>query len=247
MQWLQGTTLRVLFLVFATSSVALAQYTSCPSGWLNWQQSCYYRLPDKMNWFQASEACNRPGSSLTVPDSEEENFFLWQSIVKGPVGAGGLWIGCTDAAQEGTWLCGGQPARYTNWNSRKFRNSSDYNCARLTVFAKGKWSDDIPCSSKNNRSAACEMKTSTVPIYHTFTGTDGRVPQQCLHHHNIKNVPVESLLACGLACRATPRCRSFNLWQISKAERQCQLNQVTRLGADSYDFKATNNCFYFDL
>ncbi|XP_038069106.1 CD209 antigen-like [Patiria miniata] len=218
----------------------------CLPGWLKWQQSCYILLPDKMDWFEASEACNRPGSGLVVPNSREENDFVWKSV--GPQ-TDGMWIGCTDAAQEGIWLCGGQPVTFSSWYWGNPHNDSHCNCARMTVYGAGvSWADDVPCGGSNNRKhAACEMTVSAVPAYHTITGPDGRIPQQCLLHHDIKNLKVDGVLACGWACLADPRCRSFNLWQSIKREKMCQLNDVTRQAADGNDFKATDNCYYFDL
>ena len=252
MAWLTSSSARLLVFVSVILPGSRAPYAPCPPGWLKWQQSCYMLLPDKMNWFQAAEACDRPRSGLAVSNTQEENIFIWQSIVLGRDGAGGLWIGCSDEAQEGVWLCGNQPAhriQYTNWDATRFIQDNQHNCARMTIYAPdGTWSDDVPCSSTDYKSAACEMTAfNAAPTYHTFIGPDGRVPQQCLLHHGIQNITVDGLLACGWACWNDPRCRSFNLWQISKVENICQLNDATRLGADPTDFKATNNCFYFDL
>ena len=248
MQWLQDDIVRVLFLLLATCcSSRQVLCASCPPGWLNWQQSCYFTLPGRMNWFQASEACDRPGGSLVVPNSEEENRFISQSIVQRE--QEGLWIGCTDAAQEGVWLCGGQPAQYNNWASRRWRQDRDHNCARMTTHkANSEWSDSVPCGGTKHKSGACEMKAfDAAPTYHTIIGPDGSVPQQCLLHHGIQNITVDGLFACGWACWSNPQCHSFNLWQSSKAEKMCQLNNATRLGAEPSEFRPINGCYYFDL
>ena len=104
---------------------------------------------------------------------------------------------------------------------------------------------DVPCDTNDNhKSVVCEMQAALVPVYHILTGPDGRISQQCLFHHDIKILTTNSVLACGWACRADPRCRSFNLWQKTE---MCQLNDVAHLEADSNDFKATDSCYYFDL
>ncbi|XP_038072959.1 perlucin-like protein [Patiria miniata] len=239
-----GNFVSLLFLVHLVGSRAFL-HASCPPGWLKWQQSCYIVLPDKMNWFEASEACNRPGSSLIVPNSREENVFILESLVKRD---GAFWIRCTDAAQDSVWLCDGQPPVYTNWHSGFPNTDKRGNCASLYAYNRyneWRWVDNISCLRE--RFAACEMLASSVPAYHTFTGPDGRVPQRCLLHHDIRNLTVEGVLACGWACRAEPRCRSFNLWQSSKREKMCQLNDVTGLVADDTIFKITNDCYFFDL
>ncbi|XP_038069349.1 C-type lectin lectoxin-Lio3-like [Patiria miniata] len=246
MAWWTARFVLMLVSVFINLPSCQALYASCPPGWLKWQQSCYILLPDKMNWFEASEACNRPGSSLAVPNSQEENDFIWKSV--GPQ-TDGMWIGCTDAAQEGIWLCGGQPLAFSNWYPGNPHSDNQLNCARMTAYGGGgSWADSVPCGSSNRKPAACEMTVSAMPAYHTFTGPDGRVPQQCLLHHDIKNRTEAGVLACGWACRADPRCRSFNLWQSNtEREKMCQLNDVTRLVAVLTDYKATNNCYYFEL
>ncbi|XP_038066765.1 uncharacterized protein LOC119736828 [Patiria miniata] len=317
MAWFTASSTQILVSIIINLPSCQALYASCPPGWLKWQQSCYILLPDKMNWFEASEACNRPGSSLAVPNSREENDFIWKSVRPQ---TSGMWIGCTDAAQEGIWLCGGQPLSFPNWNPGNPHTDNQRNCARMTVnrgggswsdsvpcgsrnrkhaacemtvsampayhiftgpdgrvsqrqpmtfpnwnpgnphtdnqlncarmtthFGGGLWSDDVPCGSSKRKHAACEMTVSAMPVYHTYTGPDGRVSQRCLLNHDIKKLAAEGLLACGWACRADPRCRSFNLWQISKREKMCQLNDVTRFGADCNDFKAIDKCYYFDL
>ena len=216
-------------------------YTSCPTGWVKWRRSCYILLPDKMNWIKADEACSQLRSQLIVPNSRQENDFIFQSM-----GGNGIWIGCTDAAQEGVWLCGGQPASFTYWYPGNPHNDSLFNCARMTVYG-GKWSDSMECDKHHPKLAACEMDVSTVPVYHTMTGPDGRVSQQCLLHHDINNLAVEGVIACGRACTSDPQCHSFNVWQSSKKEKKCQLNDVTRLEADHTDFKVTDGCYYFDL
>ncbi|XP_038066767.1 C-type lectin domain family 3 member A-like [Patiria miniata] len=247
MAWFTASSAQMLVSIIISLLLLKCQalYASCPPGWLKWQQSCYIRLPNRMNWFEASEACNRPGSSLFVPNSREENDAIWQSL---GIQTGGMWIGCTDAAQEGIWLCGGQPLSFPNWNPGNPHTDNQRNCARMTVNrGGGSWSDSVPCGSRNRKHAACEMTVSAMPAYHIFTGPDGRVSQRCLLNHDIKKLAAEGLLACGWACRADPRCRSFNLWQISKREKMCQLNDVTRFGADCNDFKAIDKCYYFDL
>ncbi|XP_022084952.1 C-type lectin lectoxin-Lio3-like [Acanthaster planci] len=241
MAWLTPNIGLKLFLIFSLPN-SLALCASCPPGWLKWQQSCYIRLADKMNWFQAYEACDRPGSSLVVPNSPEENLFIWKSMVKG---WGGLWIGCTDAAQEGVWLCGKEPAMYTNWHKKSPKFDDSLNCARVTVFQGGVWKNDLPCSTtQERRFAACEMTAAVVPTYHAAIDLDGRI-SPCLLHHEIKNVTAEGVLACGWACRAEPRCRSFNLWQ-GREKDLCQLNDVSRRGV-STKFKREDNCFFFEL
>ena len=216
--------------------------SSCPTGWVKWRQSCYILLSEKMNWMQAEAACKRLGSNLIVPDSKEENDFIFEWAVKGN---GGMWIGCTDAVQEGVWLCGGQPARFTNWKTDFTLEDTRYNCARM--IKNGPWSDNLRCNGTATKAVVCEMPAPTMPVYHTLLGPDGRVSQYCLLHHVIDNLAVEGVIACGWACTSDPRCRSFNVWQRSEKEKKCQLNDVTRLENDQTDSHDVEGCVYFNL
>ena len=236
-----NTILFHLFTLMTMQSIVIV-LSSCPTGWVKWRQSCYSLLPEKMNWMQAGEACKRLGSNLIVLDSKEENDFIFEWAVEGN---GGLWIGCTDAAQEGVWLCEGQLAKFTNWRKHSPRNSTDLNCARVTIYSLGVWSDNKVC--QQHKLAVCEMPAPTTPVYHTLLCPDGRVSQYCPLSHVIDNLAVEGVIACGWACTSDPRCRSFNVWQSSKTEKKCQLNDVTFLEDDYTDSNDTMGCVYFEL
>ena len=231
-------------LILMTMQSIVIVLSSCPTGWVKWRQSCYILLPEMMNWMQAEATCKRLGSNLIVPDSKEENDFIFDWAVKGNEG---LWIGCTDAAQEGVWLCGGQPARFINWRDDSPRDDMKLNCARMTVQLAGVWSDKISCQSTDHKSAACEMPDSIMPIYHTLLSPNGRVSQYCPLNHVIDNLAVEGVIACGRACTTDPQCRSFNVWQSSKKEKKCQLNDVTFLEDNHTDFKDIEGCVYFEV
>ncbi|XP_071797807.1 C-type lectin domain family 4 member M-like [Asterias amurensis] len=232
-------------LILMTMQSIVIVLSSCPTGWVKWRQSCYILLPEKMNWMQAEAACKRLGSNLIVPDSREENDFIFEWAVKGN---DGMWIGCTDAAQEEVWLCGGQPARFTNWwYPNNPHNDTRLNCARVTVYGGGLWSDSEHCKNGARKFAACEMPVPILPIYHTLLGPNGRVSQYCPLSHVIDNLTVEGVIACGMACTSDPRCRSFNIWQSSEKEKKCQLNEVTFLEEDHTDSMDIKGCVYFEL
>ena len=75
--------------------------TVCPPAWLAWRDACYILLPDTMDWEQGQRVCDRPGTSMIVPDSQEEQDFIWQEM-KAQMEKNGvdlkdqqqLWIGC---------------------------------------------------------------------------------------------------------------------------------------------------------
>ena len=99
-------------LVMAATEALQSLPAVCPPDWLAWQDSCYILLPDKMNWFQALKLCDRPGSSLLIPDSQEEQDFIWHKMkdwVK-DLGVNSIdelevWIGCTKVDKTEKLMC----------------------------------------------------------------------------------------------------------------------------------------------
>ena len=68
-------------LILMTMQSIVIVLSSCPTGWVKWRQSCYSLLPEEMNWMQAEAACKRLRSNLIVPDSREENDFIFEWAV----------------------------------------------------------------------------------------------------------------------------------------------------------------------
>ena len=92
------------FTTFAVCSMSI-----CPEGFWNWNPDfgkCYHIIegaPNMVTWNEANEKCQDldPEATLTSVHSEEENLYIRNS-------AGGstyipIWLGGTDAAEEGVW------------------------------------------------------------------------------------------------------------------------------------------------
>ncbi|XP_071808018.1 snaclec 3-like [Asterias amurensis] len=219
---------------------------ACPPGWFTWQDSCYVFLPERMNWFDATRACDRSGSTVVMPESRDEHDYVWQELNNFLSETGvnlefdsGLWIGCNVFNTNKQLTCSGVDVKlkFDNWFEGE-PNEVTAHCIRMASKYGSKWGD-TDCNNVNF--AACEMRVPR-PVCLT-ADDDGRFASQCLLNHDIKNLTAMGVIGCGQACWAEPRCHSFNLWQQGKI---CQLNNATRK-ADVSDFKKVNDCSYFEL
>jgi hypothetical protein len=123
---------------------------------------CYVVSSSTESWQTARENCQAegPGWDLaTVRSSADTEFII-------PMLDDELWIGASDAEQEGRWLWiatgdafwpeaadGGTEsgaAAYTNWNAGEPNNVDGADCLRL--LSSGKWAD-LPCDEE--RGALC--------------------------------------------------------------------------------------------
>ena len=222
--------------------------TACPPGWLTWQDSCYILLPDRMDWFKASKACDRPGTSMIVPNSQAEQDFVWremQQIIHAfdfITDTTDIWTGCRNADYAGHLMCSGEESDpvYKNWGNGDPNEATGY-CLRMTEAYGGQWAD-TGCS--NIKFVVCEMKVQS-DVCRPSSTRYIHVSQQCLLNHEIKSHPVNAPIGCGLACRAEPLCRSFNIRKVGD-NKICQLNYATRLEADVTDIKQDENCYIYE-
>ncbi|XP_053271575.1 CD209 antigen-like protein E isoform X1 [Pleuronectes platessa] len=80
----------------------------CPGGWLWWRRHCYYfsvGLEENRQWSGSAEFCRgHNGSLVVIKDSAEMEFI--QGVMNRFPHFPFLWVGLTDAQQEGRWLWG---------------------------------------------------------------------------------------------------------------------------------------------
>ena len=225
---------------------------ACPPGWLAWRDSCYILLPERMNWWEASRACDRPGSSLIVPDSQDELDFVWREMkermAKFAVTSTDeleLWIGCATMKHSKRFVCSGGQVEldHTSWGRGEPSRGLGEDCVRMTEGFGGKLGD-TNCHAV--KFVACEIHVSP-RMYCLEADAAGRLTPQCLLNHEIKNLTVTGVQGCGHACWAEPRCHSFNIWGQAAKNIICQFNNASSLEADVSDFKHLENCHFFDL
>ncbi|KAM9335572.1 C-type lectin domain family 12 member B-like [Symphorus nematophorus] len=78
----------------------------CPDRWLWWRSSCYFfsvGLQENRRWNESAEFCRQHNSSLVVITDSAEMEFIQGVMTKFPQFPF-LWVGLTDAEQEGQWL-----------------------------------------------------------------------------------------------------------------------------------------------
>ena len=215
----------------------------CPPGWAAWQDSCYILLPNAMTWDQGFRVCDRPGTGMMVPGSQEEQDFVWREMDREEESVG-IWIGCKDPYNDADRLeCPGDEGgqSFTNWADNGLSSLRE-KCLRLSGIHDGKLAD-LPCDF--SKYLVCEMRASPRVSFSMPPALNGSYERTCLSNHDIKILPVTADADCALACWAEPRCHSFNLWQ-SEGSMSCQLNDATRLQADADDFQPSGSCTFYD-
>ncbi|KAK9524744.1 hypothetical protein VZT92_017113 [Zoarces viviparus] len=78
----------------------------CPDGWRWWRSRCYFfsvELQEDRRWNESAEFCLQHNSSLAVIKDSAEMEFIQSVMGKFPH-LPFMWIGLTDAKQEGQWL-----------------------------------------------------------------------------------------------------------------------------------------------
>ncbi|KAK5875869.1 hypothetical protein CesoFtcFv8_026904 [Champsocephalus esox] len=81
----------------------------CPDGWLWWGGHCYFfsvGQQDDRSWIESSDFCLQLNSSLAVIRDPAEMEFIQGVMRRFPLFPF-LWVGLTDAQQEGLWGDGG--------------------------------------------------------------------------------------------------------------------------------------------
>ena len=115
------------------------QRGACPTGWRGWRDSCYKPMEMITNrWEIAMMTCTDIGGWLVVPNSVEENAYIW---ALGDMDW--VWINCTDIKEEGSWECLEQNknVNFRNWGINSL--FSEGKCA--AIGRDGIW-HDIPCN-----------------------------------------------------------------------------------------------------
>ena len=112
---------------------------SCPTGWLEFNYSCFKKFENSKFWHSAQEACKNLNGSLASIHSSEENQFLYAQLFSNSR----LWIGFNDINREGVfeWIDNSYVS-FTDWESDEpndYRNNED--CAAMQAIQWG----DYPC------------------------------------------------------------------------------------------------------
>ncbi|XP_038049774.1 C-type lectin domain family 10 member A-like [Patiria miniata] len=227
--------------------------TVCPVGWHRYGKACYFVVNEIRGWHIAKSICAASQASLAVPNSLEEQTFIWELLQWEfyPDGPGnGAWIGCNDIDWEGDWqncpLRGDDTNAYQNWREGKPDNQrGGADCALMVNSAGGKWGNQL-CT--NPRYATCELAIIDYdPLFCLQIGTHGHIISPCLTDNHVLMEFDQGLESCGMACLSHPKCSSFNLKDQGQGKTVCQLNDLTLQNAADEDVVEIENCYGLDL
>jgi len=118
---------------------------TCPDGWSQHTNSCYWLSNEALDWNLASTVCQEMGANLSSSNSESENDFLYQ------LSNSTVWLGGSDSADEGVWIwTDGSPFDYDNWHSGYPSGGEIDNCLHMGYgsYYRKFWFDDN-CFSSN--------------------------------------------------------------------------------------------------
>jgi hypothetical protein len=102
----------------------------------------YQLVLTKLSWHAAKKACEQAGGHLAIVNGEDENRYI-ATLLAGRE----AWIGCTDEAEEGTWLwVDGSKVSYAGWDPgppepNAAWDNEDYG---RTKGEEGLWNDSQP-------------------------------------------------------------------------------------------------------
>ena len=223
----------------------------CPTGWHRYGKACYFVIKDKMGWHNAGDICAASQANLAIPNSSNEETFLWE-LLQGELHPNGLeegvWIGCNDIQQEGVWqhcpLRNDRTNMYQNWAvGRPDNRHPKADCALVSKWRH--WDNQI-CT--NLKYATCELPIINYnPLFCLQIGSDGHITSQCLTGHVMKEIQAQGVVSCGKACLSHPRCSSYNLLDQGPGRMVCQLNNITLQNAAAQDVKEIENCYSLHL
>ncbi|XP_031699610.1 C-type lectin domain family 4 member E-like [Anarrhichthys ocellatus] len=74
----------------------------CPDSWRLFENKCYFFSSRKLSWSSSRAWCQTQGGDLLIINSEPEQSFVFESS-QAPQTSSRLWIGLTDAEEEGEW------------------------------------------------------------------------------------------------------------------------------------------------
>ncbi|XP_038063207.1 hepatic lectin-like [Patiria miniata] len=148
----------------AMTFVWLSVLLVCVQANCKWQfgNSCYQLLTETMTFDKALQACSAMGGGLVVPNSKNENQFIWEEIASNLMTDGRVWIGCIDKDKQGKWMYAadaGKRCKFDGWSPGEPNVPIILaeECAQMWGFHSGKWVD-IQC--RELASVICEYYSS---------------------------------------------------------------------------------------
>jgi len=141
----------------STSTSTAVQWKTSDGGNGHW----YLIDRTKTDWVSAEARAETAHGNLATITSEGEEQFIIKTFLTGDDTLKVFWIGCSDAAQEDTfvWVTG-EPFDYTNWKSGEPNgwdgDTEDYCCINWNAVRGpiGEWNDALPDGTRGYDSGA---------------------------------------------------------------------------------------------
>nr|XP_022293575.1 perlucin-like isoform X3 [Crassostrea virginica]XP_022294207.1 perlucin-like isoform X1 [Crassostrea virginica] len=122
---------------------------ACPPYWVHHGLNCYGVITHLLaDWMEAVTFCRDINAEIVEIETKEENLFLKNFLVRNHTNVD-IWIGGTDAFEEGHWLWinSQRPVTFTDWAPLEPYQGKGFECMTLTGRQGFRWNDD-DCSHK---------------------------------------------------------------------------------------------------
>ncbi|XP_060590829.1 perlucin-like protein [Ruditapes philippinarum] len=143
---------KIYFCLILCSLSLCLHASTCPSGWMRNENSCYFFSQDHEDWPTAMTMCHILGGKFVEIESAAEGTFLASMAMRFDKN---YWIGLSDIQQEGVWIwmetkTPMSQTGYLNWHPDQPNNyDHKQNCATLNGNNYyGQW-NDWHCSASN--------------------------------------------------------------------------------------------------
>ncbi|XP_046861584.1 C-type lectin domain family 3 member A-like [Xenia sp. Carnegie-2017] len=134
-------------LMMSVFNLQVNKVSSCPSGWMKLQSSCYFFNTTQETWHEARKNCQKKGGDLPVPKNKAENDAIYEfSLSKMPtLPFIGLFRNKSDSK---FYTVHNVAPTFINWDTNEPNNAGgSEDCVQFSV--QSKW-NDISCTSRNN-------------------------------------------------------------------------------------------------
>lgn len=117
----------------------------CPTGFTEYQGSCYKLHKDKQTWMNALGECLKESATLPPIESSLENDFFKQGLLKGQKDF--TWLGFNDRLAESMYMSvEGSQIRFMDWVNGQPTGKNE-NCVGFNNKAKYGTMADFPCTT----------------------------------------------------------------------------------------------------
>ncbi|KAI4900981.1 hypothetical protein NFI96_011888 [Prochilodus magdalenae] len=89
----------------------------CQNGWSQFGSRCFRIFTEAAAWMDSEYTCMTMGGHLASVHSDEEYTFIQDLVLNTINSSSPVWLGATDALQDGVWVwTDGSAFNYNNWN-----------------------------------------------------------------------------------------------------------------------------------